>query len=105
MSTGSTTGELGGQFAGRTRFFLLVALVLVFAALYPYLSATGSCGEPGCPHFSHGPAPVELPAGTLVAALVALPAAAIAHRIRHRLDPERKPAQVCLSPDPDPPRP
>lgn len=106
MSVGSTAGAQAptAPFTGRSRFFLLTALVVAFTALYPYLSATESCGEPGCPHFSHGPAAVELPAGALVAALVALPAAT-AHRLRHRFDPDRKPSEVYLSPDPDPPRP
>lgn len=90
--------------SGRLRFFLLAALVLAFAALYPSLSATGSCGDPGCPHFSHGPVPVELPSGTLVASLVALPAVANAQRIGRRLTPDRKPSEVYLSPDPEPPR-
>jgi hypothetical protein len=52
----------------------LAALVLAFAVLYLHLNATGSCGEPGCPHFSHAPVSVELSAAAFVLLLAALPA-------------------------------
>lgn len=86
---------------------LLVALVLALAALYPYLEATGSCGESGCPHFSqaHVLASSELPAGMVVALVGAIPAApAFAGRIRRRFASDRKPVEVYLSPEPEPPR-
>jgi hypothetical protein len=58
----------------------LAALVLAFAVLYLHLNAAGSCGEPGCPHFSHAPASVELTAATFVSLLAALPAAPVLAR-------------------------
>lgn len=80
-------------------------MVLLFAALYPYLEATGSCGDPGCPEFSHAhaPAPSELPPGALVAVLAAVPA--LAGGVRFRPASDRRPAEVYLCPDPEPPRP
>lgn len=83
----------------------LAALVLAFAVLYLYLNATGSCGEPGCPHFSHAPAPVELLAATFVSLLAALPAApGLARRVRRPVS-DRKPAEFYHAPEPHPPRP
>ena len=84
---------------------LALVAVLLFAALYPYLEATGSCGDPGCPEFSHAhaPAPSELPPGALVAVLAAVPA--LAGGVRFRPASDRRPADVYLSPDPEPPRP
>ena len=93
---------------GRRRLVLALALlVLAFAALYPYMEATGSCGEPGCPEFSHAhaPAPPELPPGALVAVLAAVPAASLAGRLRFRPVSDRRPAEFYLSPDPEPPQP
>ena len=83
----------------------LALAVLLFAALYPYLEATGSCGDPGCPEFSHAhtPGPSELPPGALVAVLAAVPA--LAGGVRFRPASDRRPADVYLSPDPEPPRP
>jgi hypothetical protein len=83
----------------------LTLAVLLFAALYPYLEATGSCGDPGCPEFSHAhaPAPSELPPGALVAVLAAAPVLAGGFRFRPASD--RRPAEFYLSPDPEPPRP
>lgn len=82
----------------------LALAVLLFALLYPYAEATGSCGEPGCPEFSHAhaPAPAEAPLGTLVAALAVVPALAGGARLRPASD--RRPAEVYLPPDPEPPR-
>jgi hypothetical protein len=82
----------------------LAAFVLAFAVLYPYLNARGSCGEPGCPHFSHAPVSVELPAGVFVALLAAIPAAPVLARRVCRPVSERKPAEFYLSPEPAPPR-
>jgi len=83
----------------------LALAVILFAALYPYLEATGSCGDPGCPEFSHAhaSAPSELPPGAPVAVLAAVPALAGGIRLRPLSD--RRPAEVFLSPDPEPPRP
>lgn len=86
------------------RLLVLVLLVLVFAALYPYLDATGSCGEPGCPHFSHVSTSVELPAEAMVALLRVVPAARAFAGLAHRPASDRKPAEIYLSPEPDPPR-
>lgn len=83
----------------------LAALVLAFAVLYLYLNAAGYCGEPGCPHFSHAPAPVELPAATFVSLLAALPAAPVLSRRVRRPVSDPKPAEFYLSPEPRPPRP
>jgi hypothetical protein len=82
----------------------LALAVLLFAVLYPYVEATGSCGEPGCPEFSHAhaPAPAEVPLGALVAVLAMVPALAGGVRLRPASD--RRPAEVYLSPDPEPPR-
>lgn len=91
--------------AVRLSVFLISALVVVFAALYPYFTTTGSCGDPGCPHFSHAPVPVEILAGAVLTAAVVLPAATLAHRPRYRFASDRKPAEVYLAPEPDPPRP
>ncbi|MEW6638132.1 MAG: hypothetical protein AB1425_15100 [Actinomycetota bacterium] len=90
---------------GLLRLPALAALVLAFCVLYPYLDGAGSCGEPGCPEFSQAHAPVfpELAAGAFVVSIAAT-APALAGRLRRRLDPERKPAEVYLSPDPEPPR-
>jgi hypothetical protein len=88
---------------GYARLLALAALVLTFAVFYPYLDATGSCGEPGCPHFAHAPASAELPAGVLVAALVVVPPA-LAGRVLRCFASDRKPAEIYLSPEPDPPR-
>ena len=88
------------------RLVLALALVvLLVAALYPYMEATGSCGSPGCPKFSHAhtPAPAGLPPGALVAVLAAIPALAGGVRLRPASD--RRPAEVYLSPDPEPPHP
>jgi hypothetical protein len=85
--------------------FALALVVLAFAALYPYMEATGSCGDPGCPEFSHAhsPVPAELPTAALVAVLAAVPALAGSVRLRPASD--RKPVEIYLSPDPEPPRP
>ena len=82
----------------------LAFTVLLFAALYPYMEAAGSCGEPGCPEFSHAhaPAPAELPPGALVAALAVVPALAGGARLRPASD--SRPAEVYPSLDPEPPR-
>lgn len=87
------------------RRLVLATLVLAFAAFYPYLDATGLCGAPGCPHYAQGHASpsMELPAGTLVtgAALVTL---ALAGRFRRRHACGRRPEEIYLSPEPDPPQ-
>jgi hypothetical protein len=88
------------------RLMLALALVvLAFAALYRYMDATGFCGDPGCPVFSHAhsAAPAELPTGELVAVLATVPALAGIVRLRPASD--RKPAEIYLAPDPEPPRP
>ena len=88
------------------RLVLALALVvLAFAATYPYLDATGSCGDPGCPEFSHAhaPASAELPAGALAVALAAVAAPALVGRVR-RPASDRRPDETYLSPDPEPPR-
>ena len=88
------------------RLVLALALVvLAFAATYPYLDATGSCGDPGCPEFSHAhaPASAELPAGALAVALAAVAAPALVGRVR-RPASDRRPDETYLYPDPEPPR-
>lgn len=87
------------------RLLALATLVIAFAAFYPYLNAIGSCGDPGCPHFSQGHASpsVELPAGTLVMG-AALTAPALAGCLRRRLTSEWRPEEIYLSPEPEPPR-
>ena len=85
------------------RLLALAALVLAFAIFYPLLGTTGSCGDPGCPHFSHAPVSAELPVGVLIAGLAA-PTAAPAGRVLRRLAADRKPLEIYLSPDPRPPR-
>ena len=84
----------------------LALLVLLFAVFYPYMDATGSCGAPGCPEFSHAhaPASAELPAGALVAVIAAVPVFAGSIRLRPPAS-DRPPAEFYLSPDPEPPRP
>jgi len=85
----------------------LAALVLAFAALSPYLDASGACGDPGCPEFSQGQSPASafaegLPAGVLAAALaVAAPAAG---RVLRSPAPCGRPSDVYLPPEPEPPR-
>lgn len=88
-----------------TRRLVLATLVLVFAVIYPYLDAADLCGDPGCPHFAQGHASpsVELPAGTLGAGAVLL-APAFVGRFRRRPASERRPEEIYLSPEPDPPR-
>jgi hypothetical protein len=85
----------------------LAVFVLAFAALYFYLDATGSCGQLGCPEFSHAnvPASIKLPHGVLVVVLARFPAMALAGRVRRRFASDRKSAEVYPSPEPDPPRP
>lgn len=83
----------------------LAALVLVFAAFYPYLDATGSCGEPGCPEFSHASLSVELPTGAFAALFgTVLVAPVLAGHARRRPASDRKPADLYLPPEPEPPR-
>ena len=87
------------------RLVLALALaVLLFAALYPHMEVTGSCGDPGCPEFSHAhtPASAELSPGAPVAVLAVVPALAGGVRLRRASD--RRPAEVYFSPDPEPPR-
>lgn len=100
-----TPGTGPGSRSWRRPVLALALMVLLFAALYPYLEATGSCGDPGCPEFSHAhaPAPSELPPGALVAVLAAVPA--LAGGVRFRPASDRRPAEVYLCPDPKPPRP
>jgi hypothetical protein len=100
-----TPGTGPGSRSWRRPVLALALMVLLFAALYPYLEATGSCGDPGCPEFSHAhaPAPSELPPGALVAVLAAVPA--LAGGVRFRPASDRRPAEVYLCPDPEPPRP
>ena len=100
-----TPGTGPGSRSWRRPVLALALMVLLFAALYPYLEATGSCGDPGCPEFSHAhaPAPSELPPGALVAVLAAV--AALAGGVRFRPASDRRPAEVYLCPDPEPPRP
>ena len=85
------------------RLLALAVLVLAFAVFYPYLYATGSCGTPGCPHFAHAPASAELPAGVLAAGIALVPAA-LGGRARRRFSSDRKPAELYLSVEPDPPQ-
>ena len=89
----------------RLLMLALALVVLAFAALYPYMDATGSCGDPGCPEFSHAHsvAPAELPTGALVAVFATVPALAGIVRLRPASD--RKRAEIYLAPDPEPPRP
>lgn len=85
---------------------MLAVLVAAFAIFYPYLSATGSCGEPGCPQIAqaHAPGSFEPPPGAFVVALTAAPVAlAFAGRLMRRSSSDRKPAEVYLSPEPHPP--
>ena len=86
----------------RRLMFALALVVLAFAALYPYMDATDSCGDPGCPVFSHAhsAAPAELPTGALIAVLATVPALAGIVRLRPASD--RKPAEIYLAPDPEP---
>lgn len=80
--------------------------MLAFAVCYPYLEATGSCGEPGCPHLSHASSSVELPAGAFAASLGTVPATPLpAGRARRRPVSDRKPNDLYLPPEPEPPRP
>ena len=100
-------GKRGAGAAGESphrirRLVLALALVmLAFAATYPYLDATGSCGDPGCPEFSHAyaPAPAGLPAGVLAAVAAPPPAGHF-----RRPPPDRSPDETSLPPEPDPPR-
>ena len=89
-----TPGTGPGSRSWRRPVLALALMVLLFAALYPYLEATGSCGDPGCPEFSHAhaPAPSELPPGALVAVLAAVPA--LAGGVRFRPASDRRPAEV-----------
>jgi hypothetical protein len=100
-----TPGTGPGSRSWRRPVLALALMVLLFAALYPYLEATGSCGDTGCPEFSHAhaPAPSEPPPGALVAVLAAVPA--LAGGVRFRPASDRRPAEVYLCPDPEPPRP
>ena len=100
-----TPGTGPGSRSWRRPVLALALMVLLFAVLYPYLEAAGSCGDPGCPEFSHAhaPAPSELPPGALVAVLAAVPA--LAGGVRFRPASDRRPAEVYLCPDPEPPRP
>lgn len=84
----------------------MAALVLFFATFYAYLDASGSCGDPGCPHFSqgHASASAELPAAPLLVAAVALAAPVLAGRFLGRPAFEHRPEEVYLSPEPEPPR-
>ncbi|HET7480940.1 MAG TPA: hypothetical protein VFJ72_15655 [Rubrobacteraceae bacterium] len=94
--------------ARRPRLFLLAALLAAFIFFLPYLEATGSCGDPGCPQISqaHGPVSGELAAAAIAAILAAAPATPVlaAALIGPRPASDRTPAQVYLSPDPGPPR-
>ena len=76
--------------------FRLSLAVLVLAVLYPYPDTPGSCEEAGCPEHWHAPASTELPAGTLVAVLAAVPAVAFAGSVRRRFTSDRKPAEIYL---------
>lgn len=102
---GTGPGSRSWRRTVRALALALALMVLLFAALYPYLEATGSCGDPGCPEFSHAhaPAPSEPPPGALVAVLAAVPA--LAGGVRSRPASDRRPAEVYLCPDPEPPRP
>lgn len=83
----------------------LAALVLAFVAFYPYLEATDSCGEPGCPEFSRASLSVELPAGAFATVFgTVLVAPALAGYARRRPVSDRKPADLYLPPEPEPPR-
>jgi hypothetical protein len=107
MSAGVPGIERAGTDPSPTRrlVFALALVMLTFAAFYPYAEATGSCGDPGCPEFSHVHSPVstEIP-GALVAVLAAVPMPALAGGVRLRPASDRRPAEVYLSPDPEPPR-
>jgi hypothetical protein len=63
-------------------------VVITFSVLIPYAVSA---------------APAELPTGALVAVLAAVPALAGSVRLRPASD--RKPAEIYLAPDPEPPRP
>ena len=86
---------------------LLAVLVLVFATFYAYLDASGSCGDPGCPHFSQGHASVsvELPAAPLLGAAVSVAASVLAGCVLVRPALDKKPEEIYLSPEPEPPQP
>lgn len=107
-SESMNTGVLGmgqdGTAPSPTRRLVvaLALVVLAFAAFYPYAEATGSCGKPGCPEFSHSPVFTELP-GALVAVLAAV--SAVAGGVRLRPATDRKPVEIYLAPDPEPPQP
>lgn len=87
------------------RLLALASLVIAFAAFYPYLNVTGSCGDPGCPHFSQGHASpsLELSAGALVTGAT-LAAPALAGCLRRHFTSAWKPEEIYLSPEPEPPR-
>jgi hypothetical protein len=87
-----------------TTFVLaFAALVLAFAALYPYLDTAGSCGDPGCPEFSNAQAPAD--AAMLAALLAAVSVAPVLARgLGCRSSSDRKPAEIHLPPEPGPPR-
>ena len=101
---GRHTVVTGSQDLPRTRLLLLAALVIFFATFYAYLDASGSCGDPGCPHFSQGHASAELLAAPLLVAAVAVAAPVFAGRALVGPAFEKKPEEVYLSPEPEPPR-
>ena len=104
---GSRTVATGSQGSPRARLLLLAVLVIFFATFYAYLDASGSCGDPGCPHFSqgHASASSELPAAPLlVAALTVAAPTVLAGRALAGPASDRKPTEVYLSPEPEPPR-
>lgn len=104
MNTGVPGIGQDGTAPSPTRRLVVALALVVLAAFYPYAEATGSCGKPGCPEFSHSPVFTELP-GALVAVLAAVPAPALAGGVRLRPASDRKPVEIYLAPDPEPPRP
>jgi ABC-type dipeptide/oligopeptide/nickel transport system permease component len=87
------------------RALIFAALVLGFAAFYPWLEASGICEEADCPQFAQHHAHAELPTATLAAASVAIAASGSPRSFGLHPPPDRRPAQVYLAPDPEPPRP
>lgn len=85
----------------RVQLLVGAGLIAAFAIFFPYLDAAGSCGDSGCSQISqaHGAASAGLASGAMLGLLAVIPAAPVFAALTGR-----RPVQIYLSPEPDPPR-
>jgi len=92
----------------RTHVLVLAILVAAFVAFYPSLETAGPCDGGECPHAAHATTMASLClASVCAAAVLSVPYAAsiLGATSRRRSFSDRRPAEIYLPPDTQPPIP